>query len=157
MKELNLSKNKISLLDDEDYEKVISSPYKWYAIKSRNTYYGYGQSKGIYVLLHRFIMEPENGLQIDHINRDGLDNRRENLRIVTNAENQINKATNNSSGYRGVWLCKDKFRSKCWSASITISGKRIKLGRYSTAKEAAIAYNEAATKYFGNIAILNDI
>jgi hypothetical protein len=99
--------------------------------------------------------DPKN-LDIDHKNIISTDNNIENLRLATRAQNQRNKKIqkNNASGYKGV--CWDKTRQK-WKASIHLNGKIINLGRFLTKEKAALAYNEAAKKYFGEFAYLNVI
>ena len=98
-------------------------------------------------------MNPPLGMQVDHINGDRLDNRRENLRIVTNWQNQMNRGMtiNNSSGYKGVRLR----RSGKWEAQIRVNKKAIFLGRFYDKLDAAHAYDDAAKKYFGEFARLN--
>lgn len=92
------------------------------------------------------------GLYIDHINRNRLDNRRDNLRVVTPSQSNLNKRprANTSSTYRGVSLDK---RTKKWVAKF---GK-MWLGRHSTEESAALAYNSAALKFAPEYAILNEV
>lgn len=97
---------------------------------------------------------------IDHINGDGLDNRKQNLRICTKSENACNRGIDrdNTSGYKGVCYISNKTkRVKRWIAQIAINKKHICIGYFHTKEEAAIAYNEAATKYHGEFAKLNII
>lgn len=99
--------------------------------------------------------DPEH-LDVDHANRNSTDNKAVNLRLATVNQNQRNKKIqkNNTSGYKGV--CWDKNRQK-WKTHIHVDGKIINLGRFDTKEKAAIAYNEAALKYFGEFAYLNFI
>ena len=104
---------------------------------------------------------PENML-VDHINRDKLDNRRSNLRLATRTQNEANKRKRRtqsggraSSKYKGVSFMKGEKRTKPWRATITIEGKVVPLGVYATQEEAALAYNKAAVKYFGEFSKLN--
>ena len=155
MKEIYLANNKgIILVDDENYEWL--NQYKWtlnakYAntkIKINN------KRKSKYI--HRLIMnEPEN-MQIDHIDGNGLNNQKNNLRIVTQSQNQMNKisAKNSSSQYKGV--CFVKSRNK-WLSSICINKRNYNLGNFKNEEDAARAYNEAAQKYFGEYAHLNEV
>ena len=155
MKYILLTQGKQTTVDDEDFDWL--NKYNWcyyrvgYAargIRSRKE----GWQKTIY--MHQQIMNVNS--DIDHINGDGLDNRRENLRIATHAENLRNRPApiSNTSGYKGVsW---DKSRNK-WLVSITVNYKKIHLGRYIDIKEAAKAYNNAVLKYFGDFGRLNTI
>lgn len=106
--------------------------------------------------MHREIMKCPKNLEVDHINGNGLDNRKENLRLVNTLQNTSNhtKQKNNKSGFRGVsW---DKIRNK-WRTVIMINYKYIHLGYFQTKEQGAEAWNEAAKKYFGNYAKLNQI
>jgi len=102
--------------------------------------------------MHREIMSPPQELVVDHINGDGLDNRKENLRVCTHAENIRNQKLNrlNTTGYKGVCVNREK-----WISRIKVNGKLLYLGRYNTPEEAAQVYDEAARKYFGKFASLN--
>ena len=147
MKKIELTQNECALVDDEDYEEL--NQYSWYAEKGRYTYYAARTDKlKKKIRMHRVIMNPLFHLQVDHINRDGLDNRRKNLRICTHQQNQCNRklSKNNSSGIRGV--CWDKFRKK-WKAKIKINNKTKYLGRFKDKLEAKEVYTKAAKEYFG--------
>jgi hypothetical protein len=105
------------------------------------------------------------GMLVDHINRDKLDNRRSNLRLASRSQNEANKRKRRTqsggkttSRYKGVSFMKDwgtVVRTKPWRATITVDKKIIALGVYSTEEEAARVYNEAAKKHFGEYAYLN--
>lgn len=101
-------------------------------------------------LLHRVVLGAVKGQNVDHINRDKLDNRRENLRFVTRSQNSINRSNKNQ--FRGV-----RNEDGRWRASIGVNRKCIKLGTFKTAEEAALAYNEAAKKFHGEFAVLNSL
>jgi hypothetical protein len=149
---------KIVLLDDEDYDRVIQCG-KWSCIYSNrsHTFYATRHAKTTnrrLIYMHVFIMksEPSKGEQIDHWDGNGLNNQRKNLRITDNKHNQMNRKTNKNSttGYKGVVIlddCKNKYR-----ASIRIDQKFHTIGYYFTAIEAALAYDEASIKYFGEYA-----
>lgn len=121
--------------------------------------YRYISIDGTQYFEHRLIWMLANrqhipsGMDVDHINRDKLDNRLENLRLATTAQNRANigKQRNNSTGYKGVFLDKGKFRAK-----IKNNGSQRFLGSYSTAKAAAAAYDSAALAAFGEYAMTND-
>lgn len=106
--------------------------------------------------LHRVVMDAPKELHVDHINHDKFDCRRSNLRLATNNQNMFNKRPKPGKKYKGVSLITRllKFRKK-WQAKIHVSGKSICLGHYATELEAAMAYNEAAKKHFGEFAWLN--
>lgn len=157
VKEIELSKGKVTLVDDDDYDWL--SQYKWYydnayAIK----YWRTVEKKKYKIPMHRLIMSPLKELYIDHINRNTLDNRKLNLRVCTHQENCRNKwqsKEGKSSRYKGVWRNK---RDKTWMTAIRIAKEvRKHLGSFETEIEAATAYNEAALKYHGQFARLNSL
>lgn len=151
----------IALVDAEDYEML--SKVKWYFRKEG---YAVGNlpspSKGVYpkVLMHRYILDAPKGTQVDHINGNKLDNRRENLRLANASTNKANDGmrSTNTSGYKGVVFAKArKHLPTPWAAQIKVNYKTIGLGYFATKEEAALAYNEAAVKYFGEFAKLNTL
>ena len=93
------------------------------------------------------------GSEVDHINRDKLDNRRSNLRLVTHTQNCVNASlrVTNTSGFKGV----NFYRGKYWRAYIRVNYRHISLGFFPTAEAAARAYDEAAREHFGEFAFLN--
>lgn len=126
---------------------------RWYSTKGKNTRYVasrkmHEDGRVETVFLHRFLTNCPEGMIVDHINGDGLDNRLCNLRVVTVAQNNMNSRVRNNSqsGLKGAYY--DKRRDKYYSR-ITISGKHINLGTFKTAEEAAEAYAEASRKYHG--------
>ena len=156
MKRMPLTHGEYALVDDEDYEWL--SEYSWHVLKRRNTFYAVG-----YVMengrpknrrMHRMIIKAEEGQQVDHINHNGLDNRKENLRICTNNQNQMNskKRPGMTSKYKGVSWHKQKKR---WCSEIKINRNNIHLGSFKDEKKAAMVYDDAARKYFGEFAYLN--
>lgn len=134
----------IILIDDEDFD--VLSKIKWHLTKEGYAVTTLPRRHGHKPLcLHRVVMTPPDGLVVDHINGNPLDNRKENLRICTRAENNRNqkKSIKNSSGLKGVsW---DKHRGK-WSSKICVNEKRITLGRFDSKEDAYAAYCEAANK-----------
>jgi hypothetical protein len=141
--------NKIceTLIDLEDIPKVKS--IGWHLTPNkRNTRYCIS-NKG--VLLHRLLMDDPEGMVIDHINHNGLDNRKCNLRICTNQENICNCEIpkNNKSGCKGVYWAKDKQK---WTVQITINNKTKYIGRYENLEDAIKARQEASKKYYGDFA-----
>lgn len=163
--EIPLTKGYVAIVDEQDADLGFSHP-KWVANEKRNTVYvnrqiaPYTNKVGTFQYLHILILERmlkrkmEHGEKVDHINGDGLDCRRENLRLASHAENIRNSKLSaaNKTGYKGVMVI-----GGYWVAKITINAKSIQLGRYATAIEAGIAYNHAAIQYFGAFARLNPI
>lgn len=152
MREIKLTRGKFSIVDDEDYEKA--SLITWHLFPGRCTDYAITNKEGKSLFLHRFIMDAPKGLQVDHINGNGLDNRKENLRLCTSTENKRNtkKHKRNKSGYRGVSL---DSRSGKYRAQISTGEKILHLGLFADPEDAARSYDEAAKKYHGKFASLN--
>jgi hypothetical protein len=143
-KKINLGKGIFATVDDDDYEWLNKS--KWYLSKGK---YAHSRTHGY---MHRLIMNAPRGKQVDHINGNGLDNRRANLRLCTNAQNHRNRQPiGGSSEYKGVYW--DKTANK-WNAGIWL-GKRKNLGYFVNEKDAALTYDEAARKFFGAFARTN--
>lgn len=152
MKLIPLSQGKFSQVDDEDFEWL--NQWKWYAYKGINDVFYVARSIGRkQIKMHRLIL----GLTIfeergDHIDHNGLNNQRINLRKCTHQENCKNRksAKGSSSKYLGVRL-----KINRWNARITVLKKQKHLGYFKTEIDAAKAYNEAAIKYHGEFANLN--
>ena len=155
-KELVLTKGLVALVDDEDF--VLLSAFRWSAQKQHNgTFYAVrGRRVGgrcETIRMHRSIINAPSNVQVDHINGDGLDNRKANLRMATSQENNRNrtKAPRGSSTFKGVSMRE----SGRWSARITVNGNGIYLGTFDSEKDAAHAYNEKARELFAEFAKLN--
>jgi len=158
-KEIELTQGKVALVDDEDYEMLME--YKWYARIAAHTYYAATKIPFANIhsrrnmRMHRLIMDATNGTDVDHINHDGIDNRKANLRICTRSQNQSNrrKRAGCSSQYKGVsWYA----RGQVWQVHIKVNYQNIYLGRFANELDAADAYDEAARKHFGEFALTND-
>jgi hypothetical protein len=147
---LLLTQGKHTLIDAEDYERVVRRKWQYY-LK------GYARSGSVIdpVWLHRYLLDAPPMTKVDHINGNGLDNRKMNLRICSHAENQRNrKAFGGTSSYKGVsWDSK----SKRWRAQIRIGNRNLSLGRFIREEEAALAYNATAMRELGAFAWLNVI
>lgn len=146
MTKIQLSKTKYTIIDDEDYDRV--SRYNW----SYNSGYARCLSRNIY--LHRLILNPPNDKQIDHINHNTLDNRKNNLRICSGAENCKNTNSHKDSVSRFKGVCFDK-QTKKWQSQIYINGYQVKIGRFDNEIDAARAYDDLASEHFGEFAKFN--
>lgn len=144
--------DKTLIIDDDDYQLV--SNRHWTLNKSRNTFYLLSQRPKPVIALHRLLMGFPEGLQVDHVNGNGLDNRRSNLRLATNKQNCANQVSPRGRKYKGVYY---ESSSKKFKAHIRVNNVLKNLGRYRTEEQAALAYNKAAIKYFGEFAKLNTI
>jgi len=147
-----LTQGKVALVDACDYEELIK--YKWCAIKGESTYYAVRRDGRKTVKMHREIMNAPAGLVVDHREHNGLDNRKSKLRICTRAENTRNQLLHKrgSTGYKGVSRHKTQ---KIFHANIGYNCKRIWLGRFKNAKDAAKAYDKKAIELHGEFACLN--
>uniref|UniRef100_A0A6H1ZQL7 Putative homing endonuclease n=1 Tax=viral metagenome TaxID=1070528 RepID=A0A6H1ZQL7_9ZZZZ len=158
MKEIRLTQNKVALVDDEDFEYL--NQFKWYAHKYPNTYYAVrhirlANGKQATIPMHRVILNVPKGMETDHKNQNGWDNRRMNLRICTRQENMMNRNSykNSSSRFKGVVWHK---RNKKWQAQIRYNGRTIYLGRSFSEREASFMYDKKAIELFGKFAKLNN-
>jgi len=153
-----LTQGKYAIVDPEDFTRL--NKHKWHANKAKNTYYAVrrihiARSKWKHIKMHREILRPPAHLYVDHINHNGLDNRKANLRPATcrqNSYNRIHFRKNPSSKYKGVSF---KKRTKKWTAQIRYNGKTKFIGSYENEIEAAKAYDKAAKKHHGEFAVLN--
>lgn len=149
-----LTKGEYALIDDDDLE--IINKYKWHC-----TSHGYassvipGDSKRLQYM-HRFLLNAPEGMSVDHINHNKLDNRRKNLRICTHKENTRNSRSSvGKSQFKGVSY--KPGRKKPWRSRIHVNGEQIIIGDFVTEIEAAHAYDLAAKEYFGEFAYLNGV
>jgi hypothetical protein len=151
--------------DDEDEFFVVH--YTWTISKAPTSDLFYAKTrirkenrKQTTRLFHRLILDvTDTKIDIDHRDHNGLNNQKNNLRVCTRKENTQNKRKikSQSSKYKGVYFVKNpNYHLNPWRARIYANGKRIHLGMFSTENEAALAYNEASLKYFGEFAVLND-
>lgn len=156
--QISISRGMVALIDEQDAQLV--GGYKWfarpcpcrtglfYAVAHSSTK---GGAKRQTIYMHRLIIAAEPSQLVDHINCDGLDNRRSNLRLATHADNSRNRRyVKSSTGYRGVIRNGDRFR-----AALGINGKMYYFGSYGDPISAAKAYDMAASAHFGEFAKLN--
>lgn len=149
MKRILLTRGKYALVDDEDFDWLTSN-WKWHFSSGyAQTNFRLDDGGRITMKLHRLLISVPAGSELDHINGDGLDNRRVNLRLCTHQENMRNRPKNkNKAGYKGVY--KNHAR---WQAAIKHNGKKIYLGNFSKPEEAAKAYDLKAKELFGEFAM----
>jgi hypothetical protein len=164
MKEIKLSqqgKNKgkfVALVDDIDFKYL--NQFRWYVQKGENTYYA---SRKIYyddrtrhnIKMHRFILNTPDNMEIDHIDHNGLNNQRSNIRNCTKSQNAINRKTFGSSEFIGINPFLQKCGKKRYRARLVINGKFISLGCYTNEIEAAITYDISAMIYHKEFAKTN--
>jgi len=151
-KRISLTQGKFAIVDDDMFDYL--NQWKWYAYKPGTVFYAARREGNKIITMHRVIMKAKKGQQIDHRNRNGLNNRRCNLRFCNNSQNAQNGEShkNSSSIYKGVAWHK---LAKKWMASICIKGKQIYLGLFISEAEAAKVYDKKAKELFGEFAKLN--
>lgn len=153
-----LTQGKVAVIDFEDFEKVRG--LKWCAVNQHGCWYAmrHGptiRGKRVTIYLHRMIFSESANKTVDHKDGDGLNNRRENLRIATqrqNTQNRHRKKTDASSKYKGVYW---HTRDLVWGAQIETSEKNLYLGSFNSEEEAARAYDTKARELFGEFAAPN--
>lgn len=165
MKTIFLTKGYEAIVDEEDYEYLIG--YKWQAnnaspagvVYAVRGFWDFKEKNVKSISMHREIIKFINNnkistnITVDHINGNGLDNRRSNLRFATKQQQSLNRQirSDNKSGYKGVywvWTNKTKTKGK-WRALIKAEGKRKSLGLYDDPLMASIAYEKAAEEFYG--------
>ena len=156
---IRMTQPKYAKVDPGDYERLRK--YEWLAFKGKNYFYARRRvptgkaKKQTLVYMHRMVIKVPEGMVVDHINHDAMDNRSTNLRAATKAQNLCNRKkfpNSTSSKYKGVSWVK---RHRKWQAGITLKNKKIFLGNFRDEIEAARAYDRAAMKYHGEFACLN--
>ena len=159
MREIPLTQGLVALVDDEDYDKVCA--YTWQAVTNGVDWYAvctiYEADGAQWPLrMHRLIMDAPDDMEVDHVDHNTLDCRRNNMRLATHGQNMANRRMpqgENGSGYRGVYMT----TSGKWRAQIKSQGVIHQLGSYDTPEEAAMAWDEAALEMHGAFARLNFI
>ncbi|MCK5604153.1 HNH endonuclease [Candidatus Pacearchaeota archaeon] len=154
--EMKLKTGEVVFIDKKDY--AVISQYSWYRhpVGSHHLLYAAAWVNNKNTLMHRFLLNLNKNEMTDHINGNGLDNRRSNLRKCTHQENMFNKKKykNNKCGYKGVYW--SPHHSK-WRVTLYKYKKRFYIGYYRDLIEAAKAYNEAAIEHHGEFARLNKL
>lgn len=150
-----LTQGSFSKIDVQDVTKVMR--HLWYLYREPRTgrKYAVREEQGVTVRLHRWLLGASDSEDVDHMNGDGLDNRRENLRKATASQNTYNarKRSPGTSKYKGV--TRDANGRMTWRARIRVDRRLIHLGRFDTEEEAALAYDAAARRHFGTFACVN--
>jgi hypothetical protein len=147
-----LTQGKFTIVDEADAEAILNSG-KWQAQRTPRSFYAKRSEGGVTIPMHAQIVGSK---WADHVNRNGLDNRRINLRPATAGQNLANKAltSRNKSGYKGVSWSRE---ARKWRAQVTVDGWVTHLGWFPDPVEAARAYNQAAVEAFGEFAWLNPL
>ena len=151
MKLIKLTKGNFAKVDDEDFELLSESKWHTQTGATKKPYAACGVSvrgKPRTILMHRVIMNAPMDKHVEHIDGDGFNNQKSNLRLCTRSQNLANQKlhTNNKSGIKGVcWLTK----KQRWFAQIQVNGKNRFLGTHKKIEDAAAAYMAGAKKYFG--------
>lgn len=156
MKEIQLSQGYVALIDDEDFERV--SKFKWHVKVDTHTNYAArnvregGKHTGL--RLHRFVLGINNPkISVDHRNGNGLDCQKHNLRSCTQEQNAANRRKQvSSSRYKGVTWFK---RLGNWAVKLQAQNQSIYVGNFASELDAALAYDVAARKHFGEFANTN--
>lgn len=151
--EVPLTQGCVALIDDEDAVRVLA--HKWFLKRghagrlyaARMTPSAEGRSC---VVMHRELMNATEGVTVDHKDRDGLNNRRSNLRFATAREQVRNRGGYSRSGYKGIAR-----HGRGWRAQIQTGEKKIVTPAYDTPEQAARAYDKLALEAFGEFAVLN--
>lgn len=154
MKTIQLTQGFVALVDDADFERV--SAHKWCANRNRHTVYAYRKDSRRTVYMHRFVcgvIDPK--VKVDHEDHNGLNCQRYNLRVATNAQNNMNQKKRSDG-------LSSKFKGVCWhkrygkfQADIRLNGKSKFLGMFVSELDAALAYDAAAREHFGEFALCN--
>jgi hypothetical protein len=159
MKTIPLTKGKVAIVDDADYERLRQ--YSWSARKPKGYWYAARWRRSneppgsCIILMHRFLLDAPAGVLVDHRDGDGLNNRRSNIRTATHSQNSHNRKMHvtNTSGFKGV--VRNNKRGRPWLARIALNRRQMYIGVFDTPEEAARAYDRKAKELHGEFARLN--
>lgn len=156
---IELTKGKYAIVDPDDWYRTDA--FNWHAAESRGLFYAkryvINVEKPYMLPMQNFILGIKHGIIVDHINHNGLDNRKANLRVCSAQENSYNtkkKSNASTSKFKGVYFCRTHNR---WKSEIRAKGVIYRLGYYKNEYEAYTAYVEAAKKHHGEFACFNTI
>lgn len=149
MREIELTKGYKAQVDDDDF--VWLNQWNWYADEKNNTVYAARREGKQCLYMHNVISGASGDMTTDHIDSDGWNNQRVNLRTATRSQQRMNSVGYGASGVKGV-----SFHHGRWRAVIFVQGKQVSLGRFDTIEEAASAYTTAARSYFGEFAFTEE-
>jgi hypothetical protein len=149
-----LTQGKFALIDRDDYEDI--GRFAWHAYQNRNTFYARrGWVVGgnlVMIRMHNQIMGVKDAESpVDHASRNGLDNRRRNLRISTRGRNKHNSCPSSSTGFKGVYVT----RYGTFMSQARVNGESHYFGTFDTAEQAALAYDSGVREFYGEAASLN--
>lgn len=156
---IRLAQPQYAKVDPDDYDRLRR--YEWHAHKGGKSFYARARAPGARTAnrtclsMHREVLDVPAGMVVDHINHDGLDNRKANLRPATRSQNAYHRKKRShtaQSKYKGINWSEQTGK---WQATITFEKKRISLGYFRSEIDAARAYDGAAIKYHGEFASLN--
>lgn len=155
MKNILLSKGQVAIIDDDDFWELAQ--WKWniggsgYAERTRRVG---EQWHTMIIRMHCWIMRPPKKMEVDHINGNKLDNRRENLRVITSSQNKMNQGVrkNNKLGVKGIYFHEKRKR---FIAQIQANGKSFHLGYFVDLESAKAAYSKAVMEHHGEFAHRN--
>lgn len=155
MKEINLTRGMVALVDDEDYDYL--NKFSWQAHNCRGKFYAscgkyINSDKNEIIYMHRLILNTIKGIDVDHIDHNTLNNQKYNLRNCTRSQNLMNRNGRGKSAFCGVsW----NVYHKLWKAYITVNKKQIHLGYFKSETEAAKKRDEASKIYYKEFAHTN--
>ena len=155
MREIQLTQGKSTYVDDDDYDRL--SQFKWHVYQAKNgVWYAKRSMRGNTIYMHREVLnlpiKKGSGKEVDHIDRNGLNNQKYNLREATRPQNVVcGRIRSNKSGYRGI---RQIYGGK-YIARIGVRGERLYIGLFNTAESAARAYDQYAIEIYGEFAVLN--
>jgi hypothetical protein len=149
MKEIPLTRGKFTTVDDEDYDDLMQ--YKWHCTKAGYAARGkWINGKQVLIYMHRYLLNAAPGTVVDHLDGNKRNNQRSNILLCTQSENMANSIKYNKTGFKGVCRSLDKY-----AAYIDKHKKRMYLGTFNTAEEAAKAYDKKAIEIHGVHALTN--